>query len=111
MPNTIWIALAAGIVAIFISERTTIGRRFVAVSVSAPAAHAVAIPVERYRIGTYVAAGLLYAVGGVDWTYGENFSTNVYRYDGTNWTEVAGLPAPRGAPRRRGWLQRWRDSL
>jgi ribose transport system ATP-binding protein len=65
VPNTIWIALAAGAVAIFITERTTIGRRFVAVSVSAPAAHAVAIPVERYRIGTYVAAGLLYAVGGV----------------------------------------------
>ncbi|WP_291830390.1 hypothetical protein, partial [Bosea sp. (in: a-proteobacteria)] len=65
VPNTIWIALAAGAVAIFITERTTIGRRFVAVSVSAPAAHAVAIPVERYRIGTYMAAGLLYAVGGV----------------------------------------------
>ena len=65
VPNTIWIALAAGAIAIFITERTTIGRRFVAVSVSAPAAHAVAIPVERYRIGTYMAAGLLYAVGGV----------------------------------------------
>ena len=65
IPNTIWIAAVAAAVAIFIADRTTIGRRFISVSVSPAAAHAVAIPVRAYRIGTYMAAGLLYSIGGV----------------------------------------------
>lgn len=65
VPNTIWIAGVAAVLAIFVADRTTIGRRFIAVSVSPAAAYAVAIPVQVYRIGTYMAAGLLYAIGGV----------------------------------------------
>ena len=65
MPNSIWIALAVAAVAIFVIERTSIGRRFVAISVSPAAAHAVALPVERYQIATYMAAGLCYAIAGV----------------------------------------------
>ena len=49
----------------FIIGRTTIGRRFIAVGVNPLAAHAVAIPVDLYRIGTYVVAGLCYAGAGV----------------------------------------------
>ncbi len=65
VPNTIWIALVVAAIAYFVIERTTIGRRFVATSVSPAAAHAAGIPVERYQIATYMAAGLCYAIAGV----------------------------------------------
>ena len=65
IPNTLWVAIIAAALAIFLVERTTLGRRFVAASVSPAAAFAVAIPVQRYRIATYVLAGLLYSVAGV----------------------------------------------
>ncbi len=65
VPNTIWIALLVTAIAIFVIARTSIGRRFVAVSVSPAAAHAVALPVRRYQIATYMAAGLCYAIAGV----------------------------------------------
>ena len=38
--------------------------------------------------------GYLYAAGGHDGNQG-NARTNVFRFDGTDWTAVAGLPAPR----------------
>ncbi len=50
---------------IFVINRTVLGRRFVAVGVNPMAAHAVAISVDLYRIGTYLMAGLLYAGAGV----------------------------------------------
>lgn len=65
VPNTIWIAGLVAVVATFVVDRTAWGRRFIATSVSPAAAYAVAIPVQLYRIATYAAAGLLYAVGGV----------------------------------------------
>jgi ribose transport system ATP-binding protein len=65
VPNSIWIALLVAAITLFIIERTSIGRKFIATSVSPRAAHAVAIPVERYKIATYMAAGLCYAIAGV----------------------------------------------
>ncbi len=65
IPNSVWIALLVAAITIFIIERTSIGRKFIATSVSPKAAHAVAIPVERYKIATYMAAGLCYAIAGV----------------------------------------------
>jgi ribose transport system ATP-binding protein len=65
VPNTIWIALILVAITVFVVDRTVIGRRFVAVSVSPAAAHAIGIPVEIYRVGTYMAAGLSYAAAGV----------------------------------------------
>lgn len=65
VPNTIWVAALVAVVAIVLVERTTIGRRFVAVSVNAATAHAIAVPVRRYQVGTYVVAGVLYAVAGI----------------------------------------------
>ncbi|WP_431301085.1 ATP-binding cassette domain-containing protein [Tabrizicola sp. BL-A-41-H6] len=65
VPNTVWVAILAAVITIFVVDRTTIGRRFVGVSVSPAAAFAVAIPVRLYRILTYVSAGLLYAIAGV----------------------------------------------
>lgn len=65
VPDTVWIAALLAAVAIFVLERTVLGRRFIAVSVSPAAAHAVGIPVEIYRVATYMAAGLCYAAAGV----------------------------------------------
>jgi ribose transport system ATP-binding protein len=65
VPNTVWIALVVVAIAIFVIGRTTIGRRFVAISVSPAAAHAVGLPVGRYQIATYMVAGLCYAIAGV----------------------------------------------
>jgi ribose transport system permease protein len=59
--------LAAVLVAIIaaIVRATIVGRRFVAVGASAPAAHAAGISVRRYQIATYMAAGVAYAAAGV----------------------------------------------
>ncbi len=65
VPDTVWIAALLAAIAIFVLERTVVGRRFIAVSVSPAAAHAVGIPVEIYRVATYMAAGLCYAAAGV----------------------------------------------
>ena len=65
VPDTVWIAALLAAVAIFVLERTVLGRRFIAVSVSPAAAHAVGVPVEIYRVATYMAAGLCYAAAGV----------------------------------------------
>ncbi len=65
VPDTIFVLLLVAGSAIFILDRTTIGRRFVAVGVNPRAAYAVAIPVARYQVLTYAVAGLLYAAAGV----------------------------------------------
>ncbi len=65
IPNSIWIALPAAAAALFIIERTSIGRRFIATSVSPKAAHAVGIAVEHYQIAINMAAGLCYAIAAV----------------------------------------------
>ncbi len=54
------------VVVVEVGVRTTvIGRRFVAVGVSAAAARAACLPVTRYKIATYAIAGGFYALGGV----------------------------------------------
>ncbi len=65
IPDTIYVMAIVIAALMFIIGRTTIGRRFIAVGVNPLAAHAVAIPVDLYRIGTYVVAGLCYAGAGV----------------------------------------------
>ena len=44
---------------------TAVGRRFIAIGTSSRAAIAAGLPVRRYVIATYVAAGLLYSLGGI----------------------------------------------
>ena len=65
IPTTVWVLLIVAGVAIFLLARTTIGRRFVAVSVNPDAAHAVGIPLETYSIVTYALAGFVYAVAAI----------------------------------------------
>lgn len=55
------------------------------------------LPVARSSLGAGTAGGALFAVGGEIWTNSGFFPmtiryTNAYRFDGTGWTEVAGLP-------------------
>ncbi len=65
LPDTILVMIVIAAVAIFIMERTVIGRRFIAVGVSAIAANALAIPTRRYVVATYATAGLFFAAAGV----------------------------------------------
>jgi ribose transport system permease protein len=65
VPNTIYVMLAFGLLAIFIISRTTVGRCFVATSVNPAAAVAVGVPIERYSIAVYVASGVCYATAGI----------------------------------------------
>lgn len=64
-PNTIWILALAAAALIFIMSSTVIGRRFIAVAVNDRAAHAIGVNVSRYRIATYMVAGLCYAVAAI----------------------------------------------
>lgn len=61
------VIIAVVVVAIVsVTLRATVaGRRFVAIGTSSRAAVAAGLPVRRYVLGTYVLAGLLYALGGV----------------------------------------------
>jgi ribose transport system permease protein len=65
IPDTVIVLVLVAVAVIFVISRTVLGRRFVAVGVNPIAAHAVAIPVDLYRVGTYVTAAILYAGGGV----------------------------------------------
>src|SRR5581483_11606858 len=58
VPLTIYVMLVIAAIAIFVLEKTTVGRRFVASSVNPDAAIAVGIPLDGYRIATYALAGL-----------------------------------------------------
>ena len=49
MPATIWVLLLVAAATVFVLMFTTIGRRFIAVSVNPPAAHAVGVPLKIYR--------------------------------------------------------------
>ncbi len=64
IPDTVIVLVLLAAVVIFVLDRTILGRRFLAVGVNPVAAHAVAVPVDLYRIGTYLMAGLLYAGAG-----------------------------------------------
>ena len=52
-------------IAIFVLEKTTVGRRFIATSVNPDAALTVGIRLDRYRVATYAVAGFCYAAAGV----------------------------------------------
>ena len=65
VPLIIYVLLVLAAIAIFLLEKTTLGRRFVATSVNPDAAIAVGIPLDGYRVATYALAGFCYAVAGV----------------------------------------------
>lgn len=65
VPLTIYVVIVVAAVAIFLLEKTTVGRRFIATSVNPDAAIAVGIPLDGYRVATYALAGFCYAVAGV----------------------------------------------
>ena len=66
VPSMVWVLLlVAGGTTIFVLTFTTIGRRFIAVSVNPPAAHAVGVPLKAYSILTYAIAGLMYAIAAL----------------------------------------------
>jgi ribose transport system permease protein len=65
VPATVWVLLVVAGVAIFLLARTTIGRRFVAMSVNPRAAHAIGVPLKTYSIVTYALAGFTYAVAAI----------------------------------------------
>ena len=65
VPLTIYVMLVIAAIAIFVLEKTTVGRRFIASSVNPDAALAVGIPLDGYRVATYALAGFCYAAAGV----------------------------------------------
>lgn len=56
-----WVALVVVLAVAFVAGRTVLGRRFVAVGANPAAARALGLPAERYVVGAYMAAGLLFA--------------------------------------------------
>lgn len=65
VPITIWVLLLVAGTTVFVLTFTTIGRRFIAVSVNPPAAHAVGIALKTYSILTYALAGFMYATAAI----------------------------------------------
>ena len=65
VPTTVWVLLLVAGATVFVLTFTTIGRRFIAVSVNPAAAHAVGVPLKIYSILTYATAGLMYAIAAV----------------------------------------------
>jgi len=65
VPNTVLVAVGVVGVVAALMRTTVVGRRFVAVGTSAPAAYVAGIRVRAYTWGTYVAAGLFYALAAV----------------------------------------------
>ena len=65
VPTTVWVLLLVAGATVFVLTFTTIGRRFIAVSVNPPAAHAVGMPLKTYSILTYAIAGLMYAIAAI----------------------------------------------
>lgn len=65
VPLTVYVLLVLAAIAIFLLEKTTVGRRFIATSVNPDAAIAVGIPLDGYRVATYALAGFCYAAAGV----------------------------------------------
>jgi ribose/xylose/arabinose/galactoside ABC-type transport system permease subunit len=65
VPSAVYVMLAFTAVGAFVVARTAIGRRFTATSVNPMAAITVGIPLERYRVATYMLAGFSYAAAGV----------------------------------------------
>jgi ribose transport system permease protein len=60
-----WVALVVVLVVAGVSSRTVLGRRFVAVGANPAAARTVGLPADRYVVGAYVTAGMLFAFAAV----------------------------------------------
>lgn len=65
VPLTLYVMIVIAAIAIFLLEKTTVGRRFIATSVNPDAALTVGIPLDGYRVATYALAGFCYAAAGV----------------------------------------------
>ncbi len=65
VPLTLYVLVVMAAIAIFLLEKTTIGRRFIATSVNPDAALSVGIPLDAYRVATYALGGFCYAAAGV----------------------------------------------
>lgn len=65
IPLTLYVLIVIAAIAIFLLEKTTVGRRFIATSVNPDAALTVGIPLDGYRVATYALAGFCYAAAGV----------------------------------------------
>jgi ribose/xylose/arabinose/galactoside ABC-type transport system permease subunit len=65
IPVTVWALLLVAGATVFVLTFTTIGRRFIAVSVNPGAAYAVGVPLKVYSVLTYAISGFMYAVAAV----------------------------------------------
>ncbi|MBZ9772371.1 ABC transporter permease [Mesorhizobium sp. CO1-1-8] len=65
IPYTLFLSLAFVAFAAFLSSRTLIGRRFIAVGANPRSSLASGISVMRYQVGTYAAAALCFSVAGM----------------------------------------------
>jgi ribose/xylose/arabinose/galactoside ABC-type transport system permease subunit len=65
VPTMVWVLLLVAGATVFVLTFTTVGRRFIAVGVNPPAAHAVGVPLKIYSILTYAVAGLMYAIAAI----------------------------------------------
>ena len=65
VPLTLYVMIVIAAIAIFVLEKTTVGRRFIATSVNPDAALTVGIRLDWYRVATYAVAGFCYAAAGI----------------------------------------------
>ena len=65
VPTFVWMLILVAGVTVFVLTFTTVGRRFIAVSVNPAAAHVVGVPLKAYSILTYTIAGLMYAIAAL----------------------------------------------
>jgi ribose transport system permease protein len=65
VPTLVWMLILVAGVTVFVLTFTTVGRRFIAVSVNPAAAHVVGVPLKTYSILTYTIAGLMYAIAAL----------------------------------------------
>jgi len=65
VPTLVWMLILVAGVTVFVLTFTTVGRRFIAVSVNPAAAHVVGVPLRAYSILTYTSAGLMYAIAAL----------------------------------------------
>ena len=65
VPTLVWMLILVAGMTVFVLTFTTVGRRFMAVSVNPAAAHVVGVPLRAYSILTYTIAGLMYAIAAL----------------------------------------------
>jgi ribose/xylose/arabinose/galactoside ABC-type transport system permease subunit len=65
VPTLVWMLILVAGVTVFVLTVTTVGRRFIAVSVNPAAAHVVGVPLKAYSTLTYTIAGLMYAIAAL----------------------------------------------